>query len=117
MDADITIIKTALTAAKDATVNVFADDTNILSLLIHVTDILNDLENHVIKYLLFAHAFTGCDTRSAIHNLGKTSMFKKPKDSIALTNTGDVFYEEFKTPQEIGNTCIHFFERMYSPFD
>ena len=118
MDAGTTIIKTTLTAAKDSPVNVFADDTDILSLLIHhmtnsstdvyniyitnvkkeqrrecynVTDTLNALENHVIKYLLFAHAFTGCDTTSAINNFGKTSLFKKLKDSVALTNIGDVF--------------------------
>ena len=35
MEADKTIIKTALTAVKDASVNVFADDTDILSLLSH----------------------------------------------------------------------------------
>ena len=142
MDAGTTIIKTTLTAAKDSPVNVFADDTDILSLLIHhmtnsstdvyniyitnvkkeqrrecynVTDTLNALENHVIKYLLFAHAFTGCDTTSAINNFGKTSLFKKLKDSVALTNIGDVFYEEFKTPEEIGNACTRFFEKMYSP--
>ena len=144
MDADTTIIKTALTVAKGSPVNVFADDTDILSLLIHhmansstdmyniyitnvkkeqrrecynVTDILNALENHVIKYLLFAHAFTGCDTTSALHNFGKTSIFKNLKDSVALTNIGDVFYEEFKAPEEIGNACIYFFKRMYSPSD
>ena len=77
---------------KDSPVNVFADDTNILSLHIHpmtnsssgmhytyitntkkeqrgefyhVTDLLNALENHVVKYLFFAHAFTGCYTTSA----------------------------------------------------
>ena len=27
------------------------------------------------------------------------------------------FYEEFKTPEEIGSSCSHFFERMYSPSD
>ena len=144
MDADTTIIKAALTVAKDSPVNVFADDTDILSLLIHhmansftymyniyitnvkkeqrrecynVTDILNALENHVIKYLLFAHAFTGCDTTSAIHNFGKTSIFKKLKDSVALRNIGDVFYEEFKAPEEISNACIHLFEKMCSPSD
>ena len=91
-DADTTIIKTPLSAAKDSPVNVFADDTNILSLHIHpmtnsssdmhytyitntkkeqrgefyhVTDLLNALDNHVVKYLFFAHAFTGCYTTSA----------------------------------------------------
>ena len=106
MDADTTIIEIALTIAKDSPVNVFANDTAIQSLLIHhmtnsytdmynryiinvkkeqrreyynVTDILNTLENHVIKYLLFALAFTGCDATSAIHNFGKTSIFNNSK--------------------------------------
>ena len=116
MDADTTIVKTALTVAKDSPVDAFAND--ILSLLIHhmtnsstdiykiyianvkkeqrrecynVADILNALENHVIKYLLFVHPLTGCNTMSAIDNFGKTSIFKKLKDSVALTNIGDVF--------------------------
>ena len=68
------------------------------------------------KYLFLANLFTSCDT-SAIDNFGKTSIFKKLKDSAALTNIGDIFYKEFKTPEEIGNACIHFFEKMYSPYD
>ena len=65
----------------------------------------------------FAHAFTGCDTTSAINNFGKTSIFKKLKDFVALTSIGDVSYEEFKAPEEIRNTCTYFFERIYSPSD
>ena len=83
----------------------------------NITDILNVVEDHVIKYLLFAHAFTGCDTTSAIHNFGKTSIFKKLKDSIVLRNIADVFYEDLKPPEEIGNACIHFFEKMHSHSD
>ena len=52
-----------------------------------------------------------------ISNFGKTSIFKKLKDCVALTNIRHAFYEEFKTPDEIGNACIHFFERMNSPSD
>ena len=132
MDADTTIIKTALTVAKDSPLNIFEYDTDILSLLIHhmtnmyniyiknvekehrrefcsITDILNALENHVIKYLVLSHSFTGCDITSAIHNFWKTSIFKKLKDS----DIGDVFYEEFKATEEIDNACIRFFEKMY----
>ena len=107
VDADTTIIKTALTVAKEKR----NKEENVTDI-----DILNALENHVIKYLLFAHAFTGCDTTSAIHNFGKTSIFKKLKDSVALTNIGDVFYEKFKMPEEIDNACINFFEKMYTRF-
>ena len=39
MDTDTTIVKTALTAAKDSPVHALADDTDILSLLIyHMTN-------------------------------------------------------------------------------
>ena len=40
MNVDTTIVKTALTAAKDSPVNVFADDTDVLSLLIHHMTVL-----------------------------------------------------------------------------
>ena len=66
---------------------------------------------------MFAHAFTRCDTTSAVHNFGKTSIFKKLKDSVALTNIGNFFYVEFEAPVVIGNACIHLFEKMYSPSD
>ena len=62
---------------------------------------------------MFAHALTGCDATSALKNFRKTFIFKKLRDSIALTNIGDVFYEEFKTHEEIDNACIHFFEEMF----
>ena len=82
---------------------------------------LNTLENHVIKYLMFAHAFTGCDTTSAIHNFGTNSIFRKLKDPVALTNIGNALYEELQTkkiPEEKEiSFCLHFFETMYSPPD
>ena len=140
MDTDTTIIKTTQTTAKDSPINFFANDTDILPLPIHdmannytnvdniyitnakkeqqgrgfynVTDVLKALGNHIIKYLLFAHALTVCDT-SSTYNFGETSIFKKLKDSAALANSGDVFYEEFKRPEEIGNACIHLLEKMY----
>ena len=69
------------------------------------------------KYLLSANAFTGCDTTSSIHNFRRASIFKKLDDFFALANTEDVFYEEFKAPEEIGNACVYLFEMMYSPSD
>ena len=53
------------------------------------------------------------------HNFGKTSIFKKLhiQDFVALANIGDNFYEELKFPEEISNACVHFFAKMYSPFD
>ena len=93
-DADTSIIKESLTVAKRSPVTIFSDDADILCLLIHhvacdsslkeifltnmtkkkgkqreyykVSDVLNKPENAASKdFILFAHAFTGCDTTSA----------------------------------------------------
>ena len=36
------------------------------------------------------------------------------KGSIALRNIADVFYQDLKSPEEIGNACIHFFEDAFT---
>ena len=45
----------------------------------------------VLSYLLFAHAFTGCDTTSAIHKFGKNTIFRKLESSKPLRSIGDIF--------------------------
>ena len=52
------------------------------------------------RYLLFAHAFTGCDTTSAIHNFGQTSIFQTIAASPALQSPARKFYEK-TSPEEI----------------
>ena len=43
-----------------------------------------NLNEDIIRYLLFAHAFTGCDTTSTIHKFGKTTIFKKLNNLTSL---------------------------------
>ena len=142
-DADTSIVKEALTMAKNSSVTVLSDDTDVLCLLIHhvakdpslkgifladmtrkkgqqreyykISEITNKC-TQFSQYLLFAHAFTGCDTTSAIHNFGKTAIFNKVKDSTTLKSIIHKFYEE-NFPEEIGNATIRFFELLHSSSD
>ena len=146
-DADTTIVKEALAVALDAPVTVFSDDTDILCLLVHhankmsrnklrnilltdmtkkkkqqreyynVKDVIDKFYADVVDYLLFAHAFTGCDTTSAIHMFGKTSIFRKLSASSALRSIADNFYNDLISPQEVGNATIRFFESLHSASD
>ena len=68
--------------------------------------------DHIVDYLLFAHAFTGCDTTSAIHKFGKTGLFTKLSTLSDPRKTATIFYED-KLPEEVGNACIRFFELLH----
>ena len=134
-DADTSIVKEALTMAKNSMVTVLSDDTDVLSFLVHHVSkdpslkeiFLGDMTRkkgqqrqyyritdttakyrRFCQYLLFAHAFTGCDTTSAIHNFGKTAIYQKIEASPALQSIIGQFYEE-TSPEEIGNATIRFF--------
>ena len=72
---------------------------------IRVKDVIEKSGDHIVDYLLFAHAFRGCDTTSTIHKFGKIGLFKKLSTSSALRKTAATFHED-KLPEEVGNTCI-----------
>jgi len=81
-------------------VEVFADDTDIVVLLMHhwkkrlfdivftsersgkswsIKDSCTDLSVDILKILPFLHAFSGCDTTSAVFSIGKPTVFKRFK--------------------------------------
>ena len=95
-DADTSIVRQALAAAVGGSVEVRAEDTDVLVMLVHHTSITNHpiflttsrgsydvkkirdaLPERKRKYLLFCHAFSGCDTVSAIAGHGKTTLFDR----------------------------------------
>ena len=143
-DADTTIVKEALMFAKESAVTIFSDDTDILCLLVHhvatdpllhnilltnmtrkkgkpreyysISDVLRKPENVLHDVSLFAHAFTGCDTTSAVHMLDKTTILKKILDSPALKLIALQYYKEC-TPPEISTTTAQFFELLHSSSD
>ena len=90
-DADFLICNTAITLAQeyeDRCVVVIGNDTDLLVILIekslpnihlqfqrdavnNVQSIKDELAVSVSAHLLVAHAITGCNTVSAMHNIGK----------------------------------------------
>ena len=123
---------------------VFTDDTDNLCLLIHHVDtsqkqnniyiknmtkkkesnervsyrfhnVIDNLDPLIIKFKLFAHAFLGCDTTSAIHNFGKQAIFPKLGASNKLEQIAQQFFLDNISLETIGNASICFFEELYSP--
>ena len=142
-DAGTTIIKVAL-QIKDASALVFTDDTDNLCLLIHhvdtsqkqnniyiknmtkkkesnervcykLHDAIDNLDPLIIKFILFTHAFAGCDTTSAIHYFGKQAIFPKLEAYNKLQQIALQFFLDNISPETIGNASVCFFEELYSP--
>ena len=142
-DADTTIVKTALDIV-GLPVIILADDTDILCLLLHhiyfnsrnskvylksmktskdtdsrvcyyIPDVIKALDNSVIEYILFAHAFCGSDTTSVIYNFGKTSILSKLMRNCDLRSIAEQFYTDEMSPNEVGELSIRFFEQIHSP--
>ena len=138
-NADTAIVKFALKYSKEQSVIVYADDTNIPSLLLHhyyntpnlkdifLTEMTRESDHQQSKYysvrevfsqllkrgepmfphLLFAHAFTGSDSTSAIYQFGKTSIFKKLRNSKWVRNIADI-YQNGQNPQTICTAAFIF---------
>ena len=99
-DADIMITCALQYACQESDVNVVADDTDVLVLLMYhwkqnmadiyfllevkknmmvwkIRDLVTKAVEVITSHLLFLHAWTGCDTTSATFGHEKTSMLKK----------------------------------------
>ena len=142
-DADTTIVKKAICSDGES-VNVLADDTDILCLLLHHTTRLDPGKNifmssmkcdkssgqHItyriqdivekndqvhVKYILFAHAFCGCDTTSSINRLGKTQILGKLSRTPELRDLADNFYSDDTPCSTIGEASVRIFEILCSP--
>ena len=89
------------------------NDTEVRSCY-RIQHIIDASENVRVEYILFCHAFTGCDTISAFHMFEKTSILAKFKGSSKLMIIVDQFYLEDMFVEDITNATIHFFELLYS---
>ena len=147
-DADTSIVETALQLKeKDAVANVqvLADDTDILCLLLHhcstkeydgillrsltasssgsnpkprysIDELISRHNKSTIKYILFAHATTGSDTTSGIlYNFGEKSIIQKLKDSDELREVADCFYNAEMDPDIVGQATVGAMEITFSP--
>lgn len=138
-DADTTIVETAIDKASDSTVLVVADDTDISILLLYhwrpeMEDILlhqecsgltwsiQKAQNNCIdikEHLLFLHAFSGCDTTSAIHRKGKARIVKLLRKSHHFQDASKVISKSDSTSSEIETATKTAFSLLYggSPQD
>ena len=95
-DADTMVANKTLNLSLNEDVEVKAEDTDILCLLVHhftenhneivmttrngshsISKIVNALDANIKRILLFVHSFSGCDTVSSIHGFGKVKILKK----------------------------------------
>lgn len=112
-DADVLIVNTAINLNQeiDKTVAVVGNDTDLLVLLVALTPdtdniyfykmaaskrsnntLYSTVENKRFKeYILFAHAFAGCDTTSAIFGKGKKAIIKLLEKNEDLRTTAKEF--------------------------
>ena len=138
-DADTEIVRCAIDVAKTGRrVNVVADDTDVALLLLYhwnakmadVTftserskatfDIKSSLsdQSHLIKpYPQVLHACTDCDTTSAIHSKGKTSLLKKLETSKHLRDLMDVLGDKNADQVEVGDAVVELFLNLYGGKD
>ena len=137
-DADTSIVSNAIDFASFGhKVTVVADDTDILILyfwnskmeeivlkhekrgphglekVIHIDQITTHLDNTIRNNLLFIHAFTGCDTTSAIHGKGKQSIFKHIKESEEVRRCCQIFKDENASRRQIGEAGVSVFIELY----
>ena len=134
-DADTMVAAAAIElAALGKQVTVIADDTDILFLLIHhfkeemsdicfssekisktwsIKDIIQQIGPSLKQYILFLHAWLGCDTTSAIYDQGKTSLSKKLISSSKLRELADQMSLYCAEPDDIVFVGRQIFLQMY----
>ena len=71
------------------------------------------------SYIMVLHAFTGCDTTSAIHTKGKISLMKKILTSTTVRAVMEVIKDPWANSEEVGTagqklglqgrSCLYFF--------
>lgn len=118
---------------RNKTVEVRAEDNDILIMLIHhmtnehhhmilttskgrysireVKDSLTELEK---KYLLLCHAFTGCDTVSSIYGFSKEKLFSMLTSTDLLHKQFDVLCNPTSAQEQIKQSGIEIFQFIYN---
>ena len=75
-------------------------------------------QSHILKpYLLVLHTCTGCDTTSAIHSKGKTSLLKKLEASQHLRNLMDVLGDKNADQVDVSEAGIKLSLNFYGGKD
>ncbi|XP_066924439.1 uncharacterized protein [Clytia hemisphaerica] len=135
--ADALIVKDALECAERKDVVVVADDTDVaVMLLYHWKENLHDIyllqentgkcwsikqSSNKIKdikdHLLFIHAWSGCDSTSAIYNKGKTSFLNLVRKSKKMQSAAEIMTNTWTEKSKIGEVSISIFVDLYGGKD
>ena len=132
-DADTMIVQCALQyATEESEVNVVADDTDVHVLLMYhwkqnmasiyflseagknlniwrISDLVGQAGPIVTLYLLFLHAWSGCDTTSAAFGQGKIGLMKKLKLSKDVQAIAELMIDRNATVEQVGEVGVRLF--------
>lgn len=68
----------------------------------------------VIKqYILFIHAWSGCDSISAIFGKGKPSFFKLLSKSLSIKAVAETISDYWATQEEVNEASLNMFKEQY----
>ena len=131
-DADTLIVSKALEMAAQEPVQIVAEDTDILCMLVHhISTVANDilfrtktasystlvinqnLPENENRVLLFAHAFSGSDTTSRISGFGKVRLLKKLANSHAPANAIGQLLDTSTVKDDVCSAGISLFKYIY----
>ena len=132
-DADTKIVSKSLEEAKEMPVIVVADDTDIAVMLLYhwSKDLFNifllqergkkcwsmqecqsqlsDMKDH----LLFVHAWSGCDSTSAILGKGKPTFFNLVKKDPIIQSASETMSDFWAARNEVGEAAVNIFIKLY----
>lgn len=121
-DADVLMCREAGECCYSSDVSLIGDDTDLFVLLLHmmrhhafehklflttrsqiydIKELRNKLGQKIVNAIVLIHAFTGCDTTSRIHGIGKDKLFKVINNTD--TNIIDTFYSRDSSVSQIKN--------------
>ncbi|XP_015119683.1 uncharacterized protein LOC107042937 [Diachasma alloeum] len=117
----------------DKPVVVAGNDVDLLVLLIGLTPIDSNIDfykivstgkkekklystrdnRHLQPFILFAHAYAGCDTTSAFYNKGKNSIISLLQKDQTLCDSASAFYAANKTIDELYDIGENILKHLY----
>ena len=132
-DADFYVANTALQNARNGSVAVIADDTDIaVMLMYHWKEDLHDIyfvqqktyqawsvkeSEHKLEdikhHLLFIHSWSGSDTTSATFGKGKVSFVKLVRRSSILQEASKILTSPASTKSEVESASVKVFQVVY----
>ena len=142
-DADTLIVQTAVESAQIKDTCIIGDDTDLLILSLHkitkedqelnklylrneskrasnkpertwLIQKLAEVLGEKIQYILFAHAFLGCDTTSHVHGIGKPQALKMLENE-EFKKAAHIFTMKNVSKQEIQQTTEKYFLLLTKP--